>query len=94
MNKLLEVIGNIYDIRENIECIKKVQMDSRKVEKGDIFFAINNGEKYIEEVLTKGASLVVTSNEKWKENSKILVVENVIESMQVIAKEYRKKFKN
>jgi len=93
MNKLLEVIGNIYDIRENIECIKKVQMDSRKVEKGDIFFAINNGEKYIEEVLTKGASLVITSNKKWKKNLKILVVENVIESMQIIAKEYRKNLK-
>lgn len=93
MNKLLEVIGNIYDIRGNIDCIRKVQMDSRKVEKGDIFFAINNGEKYIDEVLIKGASLVITNNEKWKQNSKILVVENVIESMQIIAKEYRKNLK-
>lgn len=90
MIKLLEVIRNLYDIKNNIKYIRKVQMDSRKVKKGDLFFAINDGKKYIEEVLVKGASLIISNDEKWKENSRVLIVEDVVKSMQIIAQEYRK----
>lgn len=90
MIKLLEVIRNLYKINNEITHIRKVQMDSRKVQKGDIFFAINNGKNYIDEVLKKGVSLVISEDKKWENNSKVLVVENVIKSLQNIAKEYRK----
>ncbi|MDP0488785.1 MAG: UDP-N-acetylmuramoyl-tripeptide--D-alanyl-D-alanine ligase [Fusobacterium sp. JB021] len=90
MIKLLEVIRNLYKINNEITHIRKVQMDSRKVQKGDIFFAINNGKNYIGEVLKKGVSLVISEDKKWENNSKVLVVENVIKSLQNIAKEYRK----
>ena len=39
--------------------IKNVVMDSRKVTEGSLFFAINNGNSYVKDVLDKGASLVV-----------------------------------
>ncbi|MFK4786190.1 UDP-N-acetylmuramoyl-tripeptide--D-alanyl-D-alanine ligase [Fusobacterium sp. MFO224] len=93
MSKLLEVIGELYDIKFGKKYIRKVQMDSRKVEKGDLFFAINNGKNYIEEVLKKEASLVICDDNKWKENSNVLIVENVVEAMQLIAREYRKNLK-
>lgn len=90
MIKLLEVIRNRYSIKENIKYIRRVQMDSRKVEKGDLFFAINDGKKYIEEVLTKEVSLVISDDKKWSGNLRVLIVEDVVESMQIIAREYRK----
>jgi len=90
MVKLLEVIRKLYKINKEITYIRKVQMDSRKVQKGDIFFAINNGKNYIDEVLKKGVSLVISEDKKWEKNSKVLVVEDVVKSLQYIAKEYRK----
>lgn len=90
MTKLLEIIKKLYKVNENINYIRKVKMDSRKVEKDDIFFAINNGKNYIGDVLKKGASLVISDDKKWEKNPKVLIVKDVIKSLQQIATEYRK----
>ncbi|MGL5050737.1 MAG: UDP-N-acetylmuramoyl-tripeptide--D-alanyl-D-alanine ligase [Fusobacteriaceae bacterium] len=71
------------------EKIGKIEMDSRKVEEGDIFFAINNGKKYIPEVLKRNPYLIIT-NSKEIEDEKIIFVENVVETMQELATLYRK----
>ena len=47
--------------------IKDVVMDSRKVKEGSLFFAINNGNSYVKDVLDKGVSLVIADNTDVKE---------------------------
>lgn len=90
MNKLFLVLDNLLGIREqlNLDRIENVVMDSRKVQKGDLFFAINNGNKYIDEVLEKGASIVVADN-YLVDDKRVFKVLNTVEFMQKFAKEYR-----
>ena len=91
MNKLFLVLDNLLGIREqlNLDKIENVIMDSRKVQKGDLFFAINNGNQYINEVLEKGASIVVADN-YLGDDKRVFRVPNTVEFMQKLAKEYRK----
>ena len=90
MKKLVEIITKILPIKTKILNIGNVQMDSRKIEKDDIFFALNSGKNYIPQVLEKGASLVVCDDKKWEGHEKVAVVEDTLKAMQEIAKEYRK----
>ena len=70
--------------------IKNVVMDSRKVTEGSLFFAINNGNSYIKDVLDKGVSLVIADNTDVKDE-RIVKVSNTIATMQDLATKYRKK---
>ena len=90
MKKLVEIITKILPIKTKILNIGNVQMDSRKIEKDDIFFALNSGKNYIPQVLEKGASLVICDDKKWEGHEKVVVVEDTLKVMQKIAKEYRK----
>lgn len=90
MNKLFLILDNLLGIREQLDLdkIENIIMDSRKVQKGDLFFAINNGNKYINEVLEKGASIVVADN-YLGDDKRVFKVLNTVEFMQKFAKEYR-----
>lgn len=90
MNKLVEIITKVLSINVKIENTGSVCMDSRKAEKGDIFFALNNGRNYISQVLEKGVSLVICDDKKWEGHEKVAVVEDTLSAMQEIAREYRK----
>ena len=70
--------------------IKNVVMDSRKVIEGSLFFAINNGNSYVKDVLDKGASLVIADNTDVKDE-RIVKVSDTVASMQDLATKYRKK---
>ena len=70
--------------------IKNVVMDSRKVTEGSLFFAINNGNSYVKDVLDKGASLVIADNTD-VEDEKIVKVSDTVATMQDLATKYRKK---
>lgn len=90
MNKLFLVLDNLLGIKEqlNLDKIEHIVMDSRKVQKGDLFFAINNGNKYIDEVLEKGASIVIADNYLGNDK-RVFKVSNTVEFMQKFAKGYR-----
>lgn len=90
MKKLIEIITKILPIKTKILNIGNVCMDSRKIEKDDIFFALNSGKNYIPQVLEKGASLVVCDDKKWEGHERVAVVEDTLKAMQEIAREYRK----
>ena len=90
MKKLVEIITKVLPIKTKIEKISKVKMDSRIVEKNDVFFALNNGKNYIDDVLKKGAALVVCDDKKWAGHERVAVVENTLTAMQNLAHEYRK----
>ncbi|WP_339019890.1 D-glycero-beta-D-manno-heptose 1,7-bisphosphate 7-phosphatase [Fusobacterium animalis] len=70
--------------------IKNVVMDSRKVTEGSLFFAINNGNSYVKDVLDKGASLVIADNTNIKDK-RVVKVTDTIATMQDLATKYRKK---
>ena len=70
--------------------IKNVVMDSRKVTEGSLFFAINNGNSYVKDVLDKGVSLVIADNTDVKDE-RIVKVSDTIATMQDLAIKYRKK---
>lgn len=71
--------------------IDNIQMDSKKVEKGSLFIAINNGHNYIDEALEKGAELVICDRSQKNGNEKIIKVLDTITFLQDIAKLYREK---
>ena len=70
--------------------IKNVVMDSRKVTEGSLFFAINNGNSYVKDVLDKGASLVIADNTDVVDE-RIVKVSDTIATMQDLARKYRNK---
>ena len=70
--------------------IKNVVMDSRKVTEGSLFFAINNGNSYVKDVLDKGASLVIADNTDIADE-RIVKVSDTIATMQDLATKYRNK---
>ena len=68
----------------------KVKMDSRHVEKGDIFIAISGGNNFVRTALEKGAAFVICSDKKYEGQDKVFVVEDSILFMQNWAKTYLK----
>lgn len=78
------------NLPKNLE-INNIQMDSKKVEKGSLFIAINNGYNYIDEAFKKGAELIICDKSPTNESEKIIKVLNSIDFLQDIAKLYREK---
>ena len=70
--------------------VKNVVMDSRKVTEGSLFFAINNGNSYVKDVLDKGASLVIADNTDVVDE-RIVKVSDTVATMQDLATKYRNK---
>lgn len=91
MKILFNILDEIFGIKSVVgkNEIAHVVMDSRKVQKGDLFFAINNGNSYIDDVLDKGAALVIADNYKGNDK-RVIKVDNTIKCMQELAKKYRK----
>ncbi|WP_297433051.1 UDP-N-acetylmuramoyl-tripeptide--D-alanyl-D-alanine ligase [uncultured Cetobacterium sp.] len=95
MKTFTEVLLNYFqklniNLPKNLE-INNIQMDSKKVEKGSLFIAINNGYNYIDEALKKGAELIICDKSPTNESEKIIKVLNSIDFLQDIAKLYREK---
>jgi UDP-N-acetylmuramoyl-tripeptide--D-alanyl-D-alanine ligase len=70
--------------------ISKVVMDSRLIEQNSLFFAINSGNTFVKEALEKGASLVICDRDQDITDNRIIKVDDTVEFMQKIAREYRK----
>lgn len=91
--KILDIIQNdiikIYNVQE--QKINKIQIDSRKIVKNDIFIAIKgnniNGHNYIDEAIKKGASLIIVSEKvKIIDDIMIIKVKDTIGVLGEIAK--------
>ncbi|MDG1039444.1 MAG: UDP-N-acetylmuramoyl-tripeptide--D-alanyl-D-alanine ligase [Polaribacter sp.] len=70
-----------------------VDTDSRKIRKNTIYFALKgprfNGNKFAEEAIAKGAMLSVVDEEKYATHAQIVLVDNVLETLQELAKFHR-----
>lgn len=68
--------------------------DTRKLIDGNIFFALKgpsfNGNEYAERALENGASFAVIDEKEFKKNSKYILVDDVLFSLQELSKYHRK----
>jgi len=87
-------IETLYDIYLNGA---KISTDTRQITPGCIFFALKgdkfDGNKYAEEALKSGAAYAVVDDASLVPNSCFLLVENVLLSLQDLARHHRKTFK-
>lgn len=73
-----------------------ISTDTRKIKKGSLFFALKgarfNGNAFALEALKKGASYAVVDEEiNADEDERIILVKNVLETLQKLAKHHRTK---
>ena len=71
----------------------KVSTDTRKIEPKSIFFALKgenfNGNKFAGEALQQGAMYAIIDEVEFKTNDNIILVENVLETLQELATYHR-----
>lgn len=73
-----------------------VQTDTRTLKDGDIFFALKgpnfNANQFAEKALAAGAAYAVVDEAPATSNDKIIVVEDVLDTLQQLAKYHRRQF--
>ncbi len=75
---------------EKKTAVSGIAMNTEKIGEGNLFLAINNGNRYIEMALEKGASLVIADDTEL-EDERIIKVKDTIITMQNLAKKYRQR---
>ena len=73
-----------------------VQTDTRKLKPGDIFFALKgdnfNGNAFAKKALEDGATFAVIDEKEFEEPDKTILVEDVLTTLQKLAKYHRQQF--
>jgi UDP-N-acetylmuramoyl-tripeptide--D-alanyl-D-alanine ligase len=73
-----------------------VQTDTRKLRKGDIFFALKgsnfNGNQFAKQALETGAAYAVIDEKEFEILGKTILVDDVLTSLQQLAKHHRQQF--
>ena len=73
-----------------------VQTDTRKLKQGDMYFALSganfDGNTFAAEALAKGAVYAVVDNAAYIVNDRCILVEDVLTSLQQLAKHHRQQF--
>ena len=87
---------NNEEILNIIHNSKGVSIDTRTLEKGNVFFALKgdnfDGNKFVDNAIEKGANLVVCSDKKYLDKKNVIVVRDTLKSLQELANMYRKRF--
>ena len=87
---------NIEDIYKIYQKFPSVQTDSRNLQKYDIFFALKgpnfNGNDFTKKALDLGAAYVVSDEPLDFEDERIIKVEDVLDTLQQLAKYHREQF--
>ena len=73
-----------------------IQTDTRKLKSGDLFFALKgpsfNANHFAQQAIDAGAAYAIVDESPEMENSRILKVEDVLQSLQELAKYHRQQF--
>lgn len=73
-----------------------VQTDTRKLQKGEIFFALRgpnfNANSFAAQAVEAGAAAVIIDDSSYHIPSKTILVENCLETLQALAHHHRKQF--
>ncbi|MEC7863895.1 MAG: UDP-N-acetylmuramoyl-tripeptide--D-alanyl-D-alanine ligase [Bacteroidota bacterium] len=71
----------------------KICTDTRKIEKGEMFFALKgenfNGNKFATKAISDGCSFAIIDEKQYCTSNKCILVENVLETLQNLAKHHR-----
>ena len=86
---------NIKEIYKLYQKYYLIDTDSRKIRKNSIFFALKgdnfNGNIYATQALKKGARFAIVDEKEYAVNDKILLVKDVLETLQNLATYHRNK---
>lgn len=86
-------IAQLYDIYRKHP---SVQTDTRKLKKGDLFFALKgpnfNGNQFARQALETGAAYAVVDEAPAEPDPRIIVVEDALTTLQQLAKYHRQQF--
>ncbi len=73
-----------------------IQTDSRKIKAGDLFFALKgpnfNGNQYAQQALSSGAAYVIADELTGAPNERIILVDDVLTTLQNLAGHHRLQF--
>ena len=73
-----------------------VQTDTRKLKKGDLFFALKgpsfNGNEFAKQATEQGASFAIIDEKQFAIDGKTILVEDVLTTMQQLARHHRNQF--
>lgn len=76
---------------------KRISTDTRQITPRSVFFALKgdkfNANEFAAEALNKGASYAVIDEAKYKKDDRYILVENVLETLQQLAKHHRSRLK-
>ncbi len=90
MKSTLDYIYSIYQ-QHSIVCT-----DTRKIQTDVLFFALKgsnfNGNHYAKEALEKGAAFAVIDEIEYQENDRYLLVDDVLATLQALARHHRRQF--
>ena len=71
--------------------------DTRKIRKNSLFFCLKgdnfNGNKFAEKAISLGASYAIIDEQEYKTHPNIILVDNVLETLQKLSNYHRKNFK-
>ena len=74
-----------------------VQTDTRKLQSGDLFFALKgpnfNGNLFAKKALDAGAAFVIADEKTGEDEDRIILVDDVLSTLQLLAKHHRQQFK-
>ncbi len=77
-----------------IGCNQKITTDTRKLDKGSIFFALKgdnfDANTFVQTAIEQGCAYAVTDNELYANGKTIVLVHNVLEALQQLAKHHRR----
>lgn len=91
MMYLSELNNVLNGIIKNDALFNKIKINSKEIEEGDLFLAINSGHNYIEDAINNGASCIIS--EKELDNIPNIKIDNSIEALGKIGNLIRNKYK-
>jgi UDP-N-acetylmuramoyl-tripeptide--D-alanyl-D-alanine ligase len=87
---------NIEKLYEIYQKHPSVQTDTRKLKKGDLFFALKgtnfNGNSFAEKAITEGAAYAIIDEKEFEIENKTILVNDALTTLQQLAKYHREKF--
>jgi UDP-N-acetylmuramoyl-tripeptide--D-alanyl-D-alanine ligase len=89
-------MDRLTDIYNKFRSCSGFTTDSRQIEAGQMFFCLKganfNGNKFAAEALEKGASFVLIDEEEYYSDVRMILVDDVLQTMQDLARYHRRKF--
>lgn len=80
-----------------ISCGQKITTDTRKIEQGSIFFALKgehfDANTFVSSAIEQGCRYAVTDNAEYANGNTVMLVPDVLEALQQLAKHHRKALK-